>query len=93
MIAHPSQATPGRRDASDNKSAPRARVVVVGLSRRGPLCIQGIVEHYGGTLGVLDPPLHGKPSRVTLVGAGADAVVGRDRAAAAAAAAVAQVKA
>lgn len=46
------------------------------------LGLQGIVEHFGGRLDVLDYPLHGKPSRVALVGAGADAVRGRDPAAA-----------
>ncbi len=28
------------------------------------LGLQGLVEHFGGTLGVLDRPVHGKPSRV-----------------------------
>ena len=30
------------------------------------LGLQGMVEHFGGTLGVLGYPLHGKPSEVTL---------------------------
>src|SRR5207302_5871514 len=31
-----------------------------------PICLglQGIVEHFGGSLGVLDVPMHGKPSVV-----------------------------
>jgi anthranilate synthase len=29
------------------------------------LGLQGIVEHFGGELGVLDYPMHGKPSRIT----------------------------
>jgi anthranilate synthase len=32
------------------------------------LGLQGMVEYLGGTLGVLDPPVHGKPSRVRVVG-------------------------
>ena len=34
------------------------------------LGLQGIVEHFGGTLGVLDYPMHGKPSTVTLTTSG-----------------------
>jgi anthranilate synthase len=30
------------------------------------LGLQGIVEHFGGTLGVLDYPMHGKPSLITV---------------------------
>ena len=30
------------------------------------LGLQGMVEHFGGTLGVLGYPMHGKPSSVTL---------------------------
>ncbi|MEX2395118.1 MAG: anthranilate synthase [Actinomycetota bacterium] len=29
------------------------------------LGLQGIVEHFGGRLGVLDTPMHGKPSRIS----------------------------
>ena len=32
------------------------------------LGLQGIVEHFGGTLGVLPTPMHGKPSRVQVLG-------------------------
>src|SRR5262249_49022613 len=32
------------------------------------LGLQGIVEHFGGTLGVLDYPMHGKASRIKVVG-------------------------
>jgi anthranilate synthase len=32
------------------------------------LGLQGMVEHFGGTLGVLDYPVHGKASRVRVVG-------------------------
>jgi anthranilate synthase len=34
------------------------------------LGLQGMVEHFGGTLGVLGYPMHGKPSRVTLTSEG-----------------------
>ncbi len=34
------------------------------------LGLQGIVEHFGGELGVLDVPMHGKPSVVTPTGEG-----------------------
>ncbi len=32
------------------------------------LGLQGIVEHFGGTLGVLDYPVHGKASRIRVLG-------------------------
>jgi anthranilate synthase len=32
------------------------------------LGLQGMVEHFGGTLGVLDYPMHGKTSRIRVVG-------------------------
>jgi len=32
------------------------------------LGLQGMVEHFGGTLGVLDPPVHGKASRIRVLG-------------------------
>jgi anthranilate synthase len=32
------------------------------------LGLQGIVEYFGGSLGVLDVPVHGKPSRVRVIG-------------------------
>lgn len=34
------------------------------------LGLQGMVEHFGGTLGVLNYPMHGKPSTVSLTGSG-----------------------
>jgi len=36
------------------------------------LGLQGMVEHFGGELGVLGYPMHGKPSPVTLTEAGQD---------------------
>ena len=47
---------------------------VAALARRGLptfgvcLGLQGIVEHFGGTLGVLDYPMHGKTSRIATQG-------------------------
>ena len=35
------------------------------------LGLQGIVEYFGGTLGQLETPMHGKPSEVNVVAAGA----------------------
>ena len=32
------------------------------------LGLQGMVEHFGGKLGVLDYPMHGKPSRIRVIG-------------------------
>src|SRR5262249_16422573 len=32
------------------------------------LGLQGMVEHFGGTLGVLDQPVHGKSSRIRILG-------------------------
>jgi anthranilate synthase len=32
------------------------------------LGLQGMVEHFGGKLGVLDYPVHGKPSRIDVIG-------------------------
>ena len=32
------------------------------------LGLQGIVEHFGGELGLLDYPMHGKPSRIRVLG-------------------------
>jgi len=47
---------------------------VAALVRRGIpafgvcLGLQGMVEHFGGVLGVLHPPVHGKASRIRVVG-------------------------
>ena len=43
------------------------------LRRRIPafgvcLGLQGMVEHFGGALGALDPPVHGKASRIRVLG-------------------------
>jgi len=48
-----------------------SRTIELALQRRIPLCgvclgLQGLVEHYGGELGVLPYPMHGKPSTIVL---------------------------
>lgn len=40
------------------------------------LGLQGLVEHYGGRLGVLDEPVHGKPSRVRVTDPGSPLLAG-----------------
>ncbi|MBI3784213.1 MAG: anthranilate synthase component I [Deltaproteobacteria bacterium] len=47
--------------------------IAAALARHLPLfgvCLglQGMVEHFGGRLGVLDYPMHGKPSRIRILG-------------------------
>jgi anthranilate synthase len=59
---------PGRpEDFGLSKSievAVRAGVAVWGVC----LGLQGIVEHFGGGLGLLDYPMHGKPSTIRVIG-------------------------
>jgi len=48
-----------------------SKTIALALRRRIPLCgvclgMQGLVEYYGGELGVLPYPMHGKPSTVTV---------------------------
>ena len=48
-----------------------SRTIEIGLRRKIPMCgvclgLQGLVEYYGGELGVLPYPMHGKPSNVTV---------------------------
>jgi anthranilate synthase len=40
------------------------------------LGLQGLVEHFGGELGVLDVPRHGKPSRVRVLDGGGRILAG-----------------
>jgi anthranilate synthase len=47
--------------------------IAAALERKLPifgvcLGLQGMVEHFGGTLGVLDYPVHGKPSSIRVLG-------------------------
>jgi anthranilate synthase len=62
--------SPGPGTPSDFDVAGTIRTLI---DRRLPvfgvcLGLQGMVEHFGGTLGVLDYPMHGKTSRVRVVG-------------------------
>ena len=41
------------------------------------LGLQGMVEHFGGTLGLLDYPMHGKASQISLVGDGSGSMLFR----------------
>jgi len=42
----------------------RRRIPVFGVC----LGLQGMIEYFGGALGVLDPPVHGKASRIRVLG-------------------------
>ena len=64
-VLSPGPGTPGDFDVSGTLRELLARgVPVFGVC----LGLQGIVEHFGGTLDVLDYPMHGKSSRVRVVG-------------------------
>ncbi|MBO1416099.1 anthranilate synthase component I [Streptomyces sp. FH025] len=53
------------------------RAVARGLPVFGVcLGLQGIVEHFGGSLGTLPAPVHGKPSRIELVNGGGRLLAG-----------------
>src|SRR5207249_7019553 len=58
--------SPGPGEPEDfDVSATVAACVERGLPIFGVcLGLQGLVEHFGGELGVLDYPMHGKPSRI-----------------------------
>ena len=48
-----------------------SKTIEIGLRRKIPMMgvclgLQGLVEYYGGELGVLPYPMHGKPSHVTI---------------------------
>ena len=62
--------SPGPGSPSDfDVSGTIGRAVERGLPVFGVcLGLQGIVEHFGGELGVLDTPVHGKPSRISVRG-------------------------
>ena len=63
-ILSPGPGRPGDFDVSGTVGELLARdVPVFGVC----LGLQGIVEHFGGSLGVLDTPVHGKPSTVRTV--------------------------
>src|SRR5579884_2090109 len=65
VVLSPGPGTPRDFDVSGTLTALRARALpVFGVC----LGLQGIVEHLGGELGVLDYPMHGKPSTVRVRG-------------------------
>ncbi len=64
-VLSPGPGTPGDFDVSGTLGALVAR----GIPTFGVcLGLQGMVEHFGGALGVLDYPMHGKASRIRVVG-------------------------
>jgi anthranilate synthase len=65
VVLSPGPGSPTDFDVSGTLAkALRRRLPVFGVC----LGLQGIVEHFGGKLGVLGYPVHGKPSRIDVVG-------------------------
>jgi len=65
VVLSPGPGRPGDFDMSATiGAAVEARAAVFGVC----LGMQGIVEHWGGSLGTLAVPVHGKPSEVTVAG-------------------------
>jgi anthranilate synthase len=65
VVLSPGPGTPADFDVSGTLAALVAR----GIPTFGVcLGLQGMVEHFGGKLGVLDYPMHGKASRIRAVG-------------------------
>jgi anthranilate synthase len=64
-VLSPGPGTPGDFDVAGTLAALVSRgIPVFGVC----LGLQGMVEYCGGTLGTLDPPVHGKPSRIRVLG-------------------------
>jgi anthranilate synthase len=64
-VLSPGPGTPADFEVSNTVGALIAR----GIPAFGVcLGLQGMVEHFGGTLGVLDYPMHGKASRIRVIG-------------------------
>jgi anthranilate synthase len=64
-VLSPGPGTPGDFDVAGTMAAlVRRRIPAFGVC----LGLQGMVEYFGGTLGVLDPPVHGKASRILVRG-------------------------
>jgi anthranilate synthase len=64
-VLSPGPGTPRDFDVAGTLEAlVRRRIPTFGVC----LGLQGMVEHLGGTLGVLDPPVHGKASRIRVLG-------------------------
>ncbi len=65
VVLSPGPGSPKDFDVSGTIAAATARALpVFGVC----LGLQGMVEHFGGKLGVLDYPVHGKPSRIRVLG-------------------------
>src|SRR5215468_4070524 len=65
VVLSPGPGTPADFDVSSTLAAATARdLAVFGVC----LGLQGMVEHFGGTLGVLPEPVHGKRSRIRVLG-------------------------
>jgi anthranilate synthase len=65
VVLSPGPGAPGDFDVSGTLAA----LIQRGLPTFGVcLGLQGMVEHFGGELGVLDYPVHGKPSRIRILG-------------------------
>jgi anthranilate synthase len=65
VVLSPGPGTPGDFDVAGTIDAlVRRGIPVFGVC----LGLQGMVEYFGGALGLLDPPVHGKASRVRVLG-------------------------
>ena len=65
VVLSPGPGRPSDFDVSGTLAAAIGRgLAVFGVC----LGLQGMVEHYGGELGVLDYPMHGKASRIRVIG-------------------------
>jgi anthranilate synthase len=64
-VLSPGPGTPRDFDVAGTlESLVRRRIPAFGVC----LGLQGMVEYFGGTLGVLDPPVHGKATRIGVLG-------------------------
>jgi anthranilate synthase len=65
VVLSPGPGTPSDFDVAGTIDAlVRRRIPAFGVC----LGLQGMVEYFGGVLGVLDPPVHGKASRIRVLG-------------------------
>jgi anthranilate synthase len=65
VVLSPGPGTPSDFDVAGTIEAlVRRRIPAFGVC----LGLQGMVEYFGGVLGVLDPPVHGKASRIRVLG-------------------------
>ena len=65
VVLSPGPGTPADFDVAGTiAELARRRLPAFGVC----LGLQGMVEHFGGELGVLHPPVHGKPARIRVLG-------------------------